>query len=60
MEKINVTNVKNFFSDREDVKRHDLYIHGNLECCNCPKMVTRKRSQGVHTLSKHESKIIGI
>jgi len=29
MEKINVTNVKKFFSDREDVKQHDLYAHGN-------------------------------
>jgi len=29
MEKINVTNVKHFFSDREDVKQHNLYAHGN-------------------------------
>ena len=29
MEKINVTNVKISFSDREDVKNHDLYAHGN-------------------------------
>jgi len=29
MEKINVTNVKHFFSDREDVKKHNLYAHGN-------------------------------
>ena len=29
MEKVNVTNVKNFFSEREDVKQHDLYAHGN-------------------------------
>ena len=29
MEKLNVTNVKISFSDREDVKKHDLYAHGN-------------------------------
>ena len=29
MEKINVTNVNFFFSDREDLKKHDLYAHGN-------------------------------
>ena len=62
MEKINVTNVRNFFSGREDVKEHDLYAHGyeNLECCNCAKMVTRKRSQGVHTLLKHSTNIQGV
>ena len=27
MEKLNVTNVKISFSDREDVKKHDLYAH---------------------------------
>ena len=27
MEKINQTNVKISFSDREDVKNHDLYAH---------------------------------
>ena len=41
MEKINVTNVKISFSDREDVKNHDLTE--NPECCNFAKVVTRKR-----------------
>ena len=57
MEKINVTNVKNFFSGREDVKEQDLYAHGyeNLACCNCAKIVTR----GVHTLLEHSTNIQG-
>ena len=29
IEKLNVTNIKNSYSDREDVKKHDLYAHGN-------------------------------
>ena len=63
MEKLNVTNAKISFGDGEYVKNTtSMYMETdeNLECCNCAKMVTRKRSQGVHTLSKHSSKILGI
>ena len=63
MEKINVINVKISFSDREDVKNMTsmhMETYENLECCNCAEMVTRKRSQEMHTLSKHSSKILGI
>ena len=63
MEKINVINVKISFNDREDVKNTTsmhMETYENLECCNCAKVVTRKRSQLVHTLSKHATKIRGV
>ena len=48
MEKINETNVKISFSDREDVKittSMHMETVENPECCNFAKVVTRKRSQ---------------
>ena len=62
IEKLNVTNVSISLSDREYVNMTSMYMETdeNLECCNCAEMVTRKRSQEMHTLSKHSSKILGI
>ena len=48
MEKINVTNVKVSFSDREGVKimtSMHMETDENPECCNFAKVVTGKRSQ---------------